>query len=342
MAFQEHIDRLKQHQLAPLYVLHGTETYLMDWFQEALLTAVLGEEAPLDDFNFARFDMDETPLENIIVEANTMSFFTNQRVIWVKNAAFLSTERAKRKENEQSLLEYLENPNPDVVLCFQAPYEKLDNRKKVVKALKKQAEMVPATPLNEREVAEYVKQSIFNEDKTIDRHALSLLLERTNYELTRTMEEVDKLILYVGAETAITTGAVKNVVSPSLDDNIFHLTDHVMRQEIKPAITLYRTLIAEKQQPIAILALLESNFRLYTQVLLLKKVGYGQGEIAKAIGAHPFRVKMALQQLKRYSTARIMQGYQHLVELEDQMKTGQIDQNLGLEWFILDFGQAKK
>ncbi|MDO4670919.1 MAG: DNA polymerase III subunit delta [Aerococcus sp.] len=341
MSFQQSITQLKQHQLAPVYLLYGTETYLMDWFEETLITAVLGAKTTLDDFNFARIDMDDATLDDVIVEANTVSFFTAQRLIWVKNAAFLGTERAKRKENEQILLDYLENPNPDVVICFQAPYEKLDNRKKVVKAFKKQAEIVEAKPLNEREVTDYVKQYIFNEGKTIDRQTLTLLLERTNYELTRTMEEVNKLILFVSEAQNITSAAVKLVVAPSLDDNIFHLSDYVMQQAVKPAIQLYRTLIAEKQQPIAILALLSANFRLYTQVALLRQVGYGQGEIAKAINAHPFRVKMAMKQINRYSTTRLIQGYQQLIELEDQMKTGQIDQNLGLEWFILKFAEER-
>ncbi|MDO4679727.1 MAG: DNA polymerase III subunit delta [Aerococcus sp.] len=337
MAFQQVMNQIKQQHVAPLYVIYGTENYLMDWFEETITTAVLGRDTERDDFNFTRFDMDETPLDEVIAEANTVSFFTAERLIWVKNATFLSTERAKRKEQEDSLLDYLKSPNPDVVLCFQVPTEKLDNRKKVVKTLKKEATVVEANELSEAETTQYVKQFIFNEDVTIDRHALQLLLERTNYDLTRTMEEATKLLLYVGNAIEITAADIRQVVSPSLDDNIFHLTDYLMRQEVKPAIQLYRTLIEEKQQPIAILALLESNFRLYTQILLLKQVGYGQNEIAKAINAHPFRVKMAMKQLTHYSTERMIQGYKRLVELEEEMKMGQVDQNLGIEWFMLAF-----
>ena len=56
-----------------------------------------------------------------------------------------------------------------------------------------------------------------------------------------------------------------------------------MRQDSAAALRLYRELIAQKNQPIAILGLLQSNFRLYTQIIQLKKAGYDHDQWLKPL-----------------------------------------------------------
>ena len=47
---------------------------------------------------------------------------------------------------------YLKEPAPYSVLVISAPYEKLDERKKITKELKRKAEIIEAKKLNEHEL----------------------------------------------------------------------------------------------------------------------------------------------------------------------------------------------
>lgn len=337
MELQKAIQGLEQGKFDPIYVLQGPETYLINRFLTAIENHYLSDDA--NAMNYMSFDMEEDALSDVMVEANTISFFNEPRLILLRQPTFLTGSQKKNavKQDDKSLLDYLDNPADDVVLVIVADYESLDGRKKIVKELKKKATFVDTSEMAEPQVKDYMQRYVASENVDITREAMGLFLKRTNYQLTQSIREMDKLILYVGSEKRISQRDVDLLVTPSLDDNIFHLTDHIMRQDVASALRLYRELVAQKNQPIAILGLLQSNFRLYSQIVQLKKAGYDQGSMAKTIGVHPFRVKMAIQAISPYAPDRLMLGYMKLIELDFDIKQGKVDQNLGIEWFMLDF-----
>lgn len=339
MDFKAALDTIHRQEVAPIYLILGTEYYLIQWFKAALIEQVIGGMDSADDLNLMTFDLEETSLDDVMVEANTLSFFSGRRILWVKNASFLTG--SKEKMNTDDLLAYLNAPNPDVILCFSAPYEKLDNRKKIVKRMLKETVVIDVAPVKPRETEKYVKDYIRSESKQIDRQTLTFLLDRTGYELSHAMSELEKLLLYMGDSEQVTANDIRAVIPPSLDDNIFNLATYITEQKTAEAIRLYRTLIAEKQQPIAILALMLSEFRLYTQISLLKKKGYGQNEMARTLQSHPYRIKMAMKKITRYNISQFMTAYRSLVMLDYQIKTGRVEPNFGIEQFILKFTQGQ-
>lgn len=340
MNMHQAMTQIQAQQFAPIYLVTGTEAHLMDCFEAELKRQYLTDAD--DTLNVVTFDMETTEIQDAVMEANTVSFFSERRIIIVKKPYFLTGENKRNGLNHQvdTLFDYMAAPAEDVLFVILANYESLDGRKKIVKQLKKQTTVVDATPMKGNQVRDYIQELVKEAGKKIQRKALSLFLERTNYALTPAVNEIEKLLLFIGDEEMITKQAVETLVTPTLDDNIFHLTDYMMKKAPQKALQLYRELIAQKQQPLAILALLQSNFRLYTQITQLQKVGYNQGSMAKEIRAHPYRVKMAAQQMQAYPEGRLVAGYMQLVELENEIKTGHVEQNLGIEWFILNFCQT--
>ncbi|MDK6234206.1 DNA polymerase III subunit delta [Aerococcus sanguinicola] len=337
MEIQKQLQKIKAGKWDPVYLLLGQENYLVDRFRETLVDSVLAGD--VNAFNFVHFDLQEQALSDAMLEANTISFFQETRIIWLSHPSFLTGDKGKGavKQDPDELLAYLDHPAEEVVLVIEAPYEKLDNRKKVVKQLKKAASLVDVGEMKPDQVARYVEGYISQLDQAMDRDAVKLFLERTNYKLSRTMDEMAKLQLFTADADRITAQDVRLLVEPSIDDDIFHLTDYLMRGQADPALSLYRQLIADKQSPIAILALLMSNFRLYCQINQFQRMGYDQGSMAKALSAHPYRIKMAGKQAAAYPGDRLIQAYLALVDLDFRIKTGRVDQNLGIEWFILRF-----
>ncbi|AMB98997.1 hypothetical protein AWM75_02835 [Aerococcus urinaehominis] len=338
MDFKTSMAQVAAGQIAPVYTLVGQERYLRDRFEDQLMDQVL--KGQVNDFNLTRLDMEEVPLADAMIEANTVSFFPEPRIVWLNNCYFLTGEKVKGGPDHQvdGLLAYLDQPAPDVVLVLSAPYEKLDQRKKITKALKQQAQMVDLGLVPAKQVPAYIQQVAKQAGWQISQPALKDLLDRTRYQLSLALSELDKLALYVGPGQEIDQTAVDQLVATAnLDTDIFKLIDFIMQGQPTQALNLYRDLIARKETALGILALLESNFRLYCQVSQLQSLGYDQGTMAKTIGGHPYRIKMASQQIRAYPKEGLMRAYMQLIELDYRIKKGRVGDHLGIEWFILKF-----
>ena len=76
MTFQASISQIRKGQLGTNYFLAGTERYLRQQLQDALIDQV--DQA--GSFEVSRFDLNDTELAAILDEADAFSFFADKRV----------------------------------------------------------------------------------------------------------------------------------------------------------------------------------------------------------------------------------------------------------------------
>lgn len=335
MDLQKALTAIKRGEVAPIYLVLGKERYLADLFRQTIYTRVLADEEAA--FNFSTFDLKETSISTVLAEAESVPFFGDYRLIFIENPYFLTGEKYSggSEQNIDALLDYLAAPLKFSILVFLAPYEKLDERKKVVKQLKKAALLVDVAPMKEREVQKYVEQYIQNAGYKISAQALTLLLDLCEMELSRLMSELSKLFLYASETKSISKAAVFDLVPKSLEYNIFDMTTYVLTGETGKAVTLFQDLLLQGEDTIKINAILLSQVRLLLQVKLLVDMGYQQGNIVNTLKIHPYRVKLAMQQIRRFKIEHLGYLFDQLVENEYRMKTGQMDKELLFELFIL-------
>lgn len=156
------------------------------------------------------------------------------------------------------------------------------------------------------------------------------------------MGELQKLYLYALETKAITRGAVQELVPKSLEHNVFDLTNEVLSGNSEKAVQLYEDLLLQGEETIKLNAILLNQIRLFLQTKILAKMGYQQANIADTLKVHPYRVKLALQQVRRFELSRLERLYDELVENDYRMKTGQMDKELLFQLFILKLtAQAK-
>ncbi len=150
--------KIKQKEIAPIYLLYGTEAFLINETKQLLLNQILKEEDR--DFNFTAYDLEETPIEVAIEDAETFPFLGEKKVIFLHNPSFLTSEKTKDKvdHNLSRFEAYLKEPAPYTVMVVSAPYEKLDERKKITKELKRNAVIFEAKKLNEYELKSWIKE----------------------------------------------------------------------------------------------------------------------------------------------------------------------------------------
>ena len=340
MTLQQELTKISKGQLAPVYLLVGSEQYLADLFMNTLKEAVLTEID--DEMNFIRFDMEQAPLSLAIEEANTIPFFGDQRVVQMDNPYFLTGERNKAsiEHNTDLLVDYLQSPMESTILVICATYEKLDSRKKIVKELKKQATLISIEPLKEQELRNYVRQSVEGRDYDITPEALDNLLYLCQMQLARIMSELDKIMLYAMATKKITKPIVESLVAKSLEQNIFEMVDYVMKKQPEKSLRLHQELLLQGEDTIKITAILLQHIRLLIQVKIMLGMGYQKSNMADVLKIHPYRVQLAMQQVKSYNLKLLGQLYDSLAQNDWLTKTGQMDKELLFELFILKYSAS--
>ena len=225
---------------------------------------------------------------------------------------------------------------------FFAPYEKLDERKKVTKQLKKAAVTINVQQLNEKEVRQYLLNTLENAPFQMDRKAIDLFLRLTDLDLSKMMRELNKLLLYGQQQELITVKEVEQLVPKTLEHNLFDMTQYILSGKTEQALRLFEDLITQGEETIKINAILLSQIRLFLQTKFLMKIGYQQANIAETLKIHPYRVKLAMQEVRKFDEKILRRLFDDLVEMDYQIKSGKIEKELSFQLFVLRTGQLLK
>lgn len=320
MEFQQVMQNINKGNIKPVYCVIGSENYLKSQFIDGLFQQLGG----VDVLDISRLDLQEVSMTEVLDEAEMFSFFSNYRILLVSNATFLNAQtKQKISEAEQKrLLNYIENPNEATILVFYVENGALDKRKKLTKAFNKLTTIVDINELDEGQVGRYIQSYINNLTISFTREAIEELLNRVNYKLSNAMIEVEKLELFGQTEGRITIDTVRSLVPRTLESDVFQLTNAVVNKNMTQAIQIYQDLLLMKHEPIALHALMVSQFRIMVQALVLSRQGLNQADIAKQLGIHPYRVKLAIQSARSLQLKELLKFYVEMAEVDFGMKTG--------------------
>lgn len=334
MNTQKVLQEIRSQKFQPVYLVLGTEDFLQNQVREAFLTSLNVDQ---DDLNFAQFDLEQDSLDVVLDEAQSTPFFGDYRLIFVEHPFFLTAEKKSNapEHNLDGLLDYLKNPVDTSILVIFASYEKMDERKKVTKQLKQAATLVEVQPMKEAEVRRYLQQTLDNEGLFMQREAFELFVRLTDVSLSKAMQELDKLRLYAGEEKRISKYAVEELIPKSLEHNVFDLTTYVLQGKTEAALRLYEDLHIQGEETIKINAILISQIRLLLQTAILMKVGYQQGNIVETLKIHPYRVKLAMQQARKFDQKALSLLYDELIENDYLIKSGRMDKEFLFQLFVL-------
>lgn len=333
--YQKIAKDIQQGRWSPLYVLYGTETYLLEEMISHMKKHALNDDA--DDFNYAVFDLEQVSVETLLQEAETLPFMGDRRLVIGQNALFLTGAKAKKEVNHHldALIAYTESPLDSSVVVLTVPHSKLDERKKLVKRLKKVGTVVNFTPLGASELRAWIKRKVSQFGAEIDPAAVEKLVQQTGNDLRLIDQECTKLATYAGEGGMIRPHQIDDLVSRALEEDIFKLVDYMGKKTIEGALDVFYDLVKKREEPLKILALIVRQFRIMLQVKELSSRGYSQKQIASMLGLHPYPVKIAAQQSKQFSDRELGTLLLEGKKTDYAIKSGQKEKTLALEWYIL-------
>ncbi|MGX9135339.1 DNA polymerase III subunit delta [Rummeliibacillus sp. JY-2-4R] len=327
-------NEIQKGKIAPVYLLAGLESYFIDETIRRIKLKI-EEEGEIETITI---DLDEKPVDYVIDESDTIPFFSSKKLIIAKNANFLkATDKSKEKVNHDltRLANWLEFPSDTSITIFIAPYEKLDERKKVTKQMKQHAVYLLAETPKEHDLAVWVQNEVSSRGKTIDEEAISKLIEMVGMDMIHLQSEIEKISLYLGDEKNISISLVDELVAKTLEQDAFKMLNAYLRHDISQCLSIYHDLIRQKQEPIMLVALLASQIRLMSNVYYLLKKGYHPGQIAKQLKVNPYRVKRIVEDHRNVSDESLLKALYGLSEVDLQLKSMGGKRERFLELFLM-------
>ena len=281
-----------------------------------------------NDMNISRYDLNNTPLKDAIDDAETYSMFAETKTVIVENASMFTTLTSKDSDIVEN---YLNNINKSTNLIFTSHTEKIDTRKKITKLIKK----VGIVKEFNEEISPLNLTKNLLKDYDINEKTINLFLDRVGNNPLIIQNEINKIKIYKNKDKNITAEDIINLTNKNIDIDIFKLIDYIVQKNKEKAIELYYEMLKINEEPIKIIVILTRDLVFMYQSKELLKKGYSEKDIASILKIHPYRVKLAIQNSRNYSSKTLLEYLNNLADIDIGIKTGKLNKNLALELFIL-------
>lgn len=323
-------------RVQPVYVCYGSESHMIQEFVRYLADKWL---APEDrDFAVSKYDLAETNLEAVLEDAETVPFIGSRKLIVADNALFFTGAREGNKGDHpvDALAAYLREPTDFSVTVFIVPSDKLDERRKIVKAAHQAKAVVQFPALSADDLAHWLRRQADRHRIRFTEEAAEKLLLLCGGNTQLIAGEIGKLALHAGEGGTVDEQAVERLVSRNTEQNVFLLVDELARLRLDRAMDIFHDLLKHREEPVKILSLIAGEVRLMLLVKSLGARGFGQQQMAARLGVKPFRVKKASEHARHFTADQLRRALSRLADLDYRMKAGQIDKVLALELFMME------
>lgn len=311
------------------YLIFGLENYLID---EKIKE--IKDKLKVEEDNIINYDLNTDSIDSVLVEASTVSMFSDKKLIICDNSLFLTANKSLSEEELNDLTKYLENSFEYVFIIFIVRDEKVDSRKKITKLVNKVSKVYECNKIESYRLNNYLGDYIRDKGYSISSSSIELLISKVGYELSNIIKELDKMFIYKGEDKKITKEDIEDVITNNLEKNIFELTNAIVNKEKSRVIEIYNQLIKSGEDPIKLIVTLSNQFRLIMQVKLMRTGGYSEKEIVTTLKEHPYRISLAMKSI--YNIEDIKDILLKLSSLDYEIVTGKTDKFFGLEMFLLN------
>lgn len=321
---------LKQGKLNSIYLLYGEEEFIKDSCVKKI-RKIFGNL--LSGINYIQID--ETNVDSLIPEIQTPAFgYPKKLIIAKKTKCFKKVKKGdayKEKSYDTKILKYIEENidtiRDSVVLVF---IENEVDKNDLYSIIEKYGIVCNFEKLKPAEIMARLK-AICNAYKVnIDNATMQMFIETCGSNMQILINEIRKLIEYVGENGTITKDAINLLSVKELEAVIFDLTDSLGKKDIKNALNTLEELLYNKEPIQKILITLYNHFKkLYITNLAIE---YNL-KLTESLNLKPNQIFLANKykmQVKYFNKEILRTILQELIDLDYNYKQGNIDINVGL------------
>lgn len=305
----EELKRVKKEDPRQLYWVTASNDYL----ERELFKAISDKISPGSN-SLEQIDLSQVDPNDFRFIVSSGSLLTGGKVIVVTDAGKVKAEKGKQ------IVEALNDICPTNVVIFRD--ESISGTTSLGKFLSSKATVIDEAGLNNKLVLGWAKKRFDGYSCQVTDEALAILVERTLGDLTLLAQEIEKIVLYVGQEKAVTPADVTQTTKERTEIIIFQVLDELASRQTAKGIKLVHKIVANGEPPERLIAMLYNHF---FRVMLAKSLAgskLSQTEISKKLACHPFVAKKAMQTANMFTNDELIRYLDCLTNAEISFKTG--------------------
>jgi len=311
----------------PLLLLFGEEEFLISRSTDLLITKFTN---PPLNYQFEKYDGGDVTLDDIVLTANTSSFFGEKKLVLIKDFDKSIGKIQKKNIENTKFYKYLSNPNENTFLVLQSNNSNLNGLSKS----KTKASNLPY-PYNiivqkylwveypkvwPSEFENWVRKAAKNLKLELEPDATQMLISRSGESLRTLWNELEKLQIFMGGNSKVTLEDVLEVAGSSKELNVFDLQKAVIKKDLKTAVKIINEILRYDRQEMLIISVLQ---KLFLQLFKLSEMDLNQNKyaLAQKIGVNAFFLDDYLNALKKYTPNQIVNALDQLMFADEQIKS---------------------
>ena len=299
--------------MSNIYLLYGEEKYELEQKVQKIKKDFANLQVGVNLFYINNDNIDE--LANVI---QGVTFFGSEKLIIIKNT------------NLKFNVELLKTIDEDVKVVIIE--DSVDKRLSEYKTLSKIAECIEFKHLDERQMAQFIVDTLRKYNVKISFDDAQYMQEVCGQDKANTINELQKLVIYVGNGGTVDKEIIDKVCSKTLNAKIFDVLDYIVNKKKKLAINELDSLLKQKEPIVKIYIMLYKQFKQLYMIKLLKDKG--EKDIATKLGIRPFVVKKLLLSCDKYTENELKNIIYAFEEYDQKTKNGDMDFEIGLKKII--------
>ncbi len=330
---------LKAGIIRNLYLFCGPEEYLKKYYLDSIRDKLLSEN--LREMNMMVLE-GKVEIEKLKDYCTALPMFSEHKMVIVKNSGFFRSQRksgegdseatGEKESKKDELSEFLANVPSYTCLVF---VEDDVNRKlRAVNAIKKHGLVVEFDYQKPADLAKWVVKVFEANKKKIDMVTASMIVENSEPGMTEILNEVNKVILFVGERTRITDDDIKKVCTKSIKSMIFDLTDAAAERDSSKALKLLNDMISLKEPVPKIFFMLTRQLRLVLQMKLLTEEGMSTNQAISRMRLTPYAARKIVKQAQGFSAEMLKEVLEECLKLDEAVKSGRLEDRAAVELLI--------
>ena len=282
----------------PIYWIEGEEEFfidqVMDFAEHKILT-------PADaEFNLTVFYGKDANWTDIINACRRYPMFAERQVVLLKEG--------QQMKDIEKIEPYISKPLASTVLVISYKGKTVDNRTRLAKALKVNGETLTTKKIYENKLVPWTNEFIGSMGFSISPRALRLVVDHIGNDLSRIVNEIEKVVTNLGHRKEITEDDIENYVGISKDYNVFELQEAISNKNLVKAITIIQYFDNNpKAGPIQLL--LPALYNHFSKVITIFQMNdKSERGISPLFYNNPNAARQALETMMNYSYSGVEQA----------------------------------
>ena len=353
------VSELESRKLRAAYVFVGDEAFFRKRFRDAILQHLVPAE--LRDFSIFEFDLAENDLAEVLDRARTPSLMAPFQVFFVRGVKNLFG-RGSNDEMLAAIEDYCKNPNPDALIVFVADHISIpadvrrmemqdkERYQRIRETMGQYCGIVELARVEEGEAVRWISEYCASRSVPvkIDPDGARELVDALGGDMMMISNELEKLMLYVGAKNRITLGDVETMVLSAKQRSLYELTDAISSKERVRALEVLDAILSSgdgEEAAIGHIYMLAKTFR--QMLVILERNVRDQRMLWAALWqgfrVPPFAADDIIKQARRYKSRRELTRAIRLVAKADlALRSNPVSKRMVLERLVMDLTAEAK